>query len=294
MKYPISFAALSLVATIALVTSGCGRDNSADIQELGQQVGDVMASIDEGGGSDGGFAMLELSGQSMFARLSPSDVSDSWLFSNAYAVGCSDSSTWGACSGNVITRTFGGCSIGLASLTGTVSLTWANGASGCALSGIGQTVTRVPNFTLTGRRGATLTVSKTGSVGQRLTVNGVNQAAFSNDGIRRTFTSPAGATLFDFSTQTTSDITVSGLTRSTRVVSGGALRVTNHASSVTCDFVPSSVSWSANCNCAVSGSWSASCSDGKLAVLTITGCGRATLELGDDTESFSFDRCYGF
>ena len=114
---------------------------------------------------------------------------------------------------------------------------------------------------------------------------------FSNDGINRVF-SIGSTILFNQTTATSGDITVSGTTRSNRIMSGGSLNVTNHISAVVCNYVPTNVTWaSGTCNCPTQGSWSGSCSDGKTTTLTITGCGTATYTEGSDTEAVSFDRC---
>lgn len=294
-------ALASAAVAVLMVLGGCGKSDSADIEETAQQVGDVMASIDEAGGnSSGSIAAVsvgeELGARRAFARVAPSEVRDSWLASifapSAYATSCAFSS-FSSCSSNVITRTWGGCTIGTATLTGTVTFTWGDGAASCTMSSSGHSVARDPSFTITGRRGGTMTVSKTGTVGQKIT-RGSSAGAFTftNDGIRRVIASSGGETLFDFTTSTTSAISVSGASRSGRSISGGALRVTNNASGVYCDFTPSSVTWSSGCNCPTSGSFSASCSDGKSASISLTGCGTADFTLGEDTQSLSFDRCY--
>lgn len=279
-----------------VLLGGCSTGTSVDIEETAQQVGDIMASIDESGGTNGVLGGREAEvlnrrvPETLFAKTA------SYLLPLAHATSCASASTFGACSSNVITRTFGDCTIGGAVFSGTVTLTWGAPATSCVMTGSGATVTRNPGFVVTGRRGATLTVSKTGTLGQRMTWasgTGTNKVFnFSNDGIRRVFTAN-GSTLFDFTTATTSDITVTGTLRSNRVVNGGNLRVTNNLSSVTCDYVPSSVTWSSTCNCAVSGSWTGTCSDGKASDVSITGCGAATFTMGSESQMFTFDRCYG-
>ena len=299
MKMKILF----LMTILAL--QSCGSSSTTDTtEETGQQVGDVMASVDEGGGSTGGtFAFLGIdpkSAQRTFARLSPSDVEPTWMekisapfqpVTNAYAGSCSTDATFSTCSSNVMTRTFSGCTIGYATVTGTVALTFVDAAvdSTCSLASAGHTVTRVPAFTITGRRGATLTVSKTGTNGQVITKGSGSTFTFSNDGIRRVFT---GASTLDFTTKTTSDITITGTSRSGRTMSGGNIRVTNNTSGVYCDFVPSNVTWGATCNCATSGSWAGTCSDGKTSSLSITGCGTGTITIGSSSTSVTLDRCY--
>jgi hypothetical protein len=276
----------------------CAEDevNVADIQETGQQIGDVMASVDESGGtSDGTMAFME--GQRKFMAVKQKqlprniveDVFDLFTpIKSAQAVACKDT-TYSACTSSAKVRDLAGCTIGSAEFTGDITLNFSNAS--CLMSTNGNRVDRNPNFTVTGRRDATLTVSKTGSIGQRMERTGTNSFAFSNDGIRRVF-SANGVDLFDFTTTTTTNITVTGTSRSDRVMTGGTLRVANNKTSVTCDYSPSNVAWSSSCNCASSGTWSGSCSDGKTSELTITGCGTATLTVEDSSESLQFDRCY--
>lgn len=267
MRHPFAWILVSLVAF-----AGCGTDPAVtvDVEETAQQVGDVMASIDESGGNANGSTSLTRAGS------------------------CASASTYGACAGSTIVRTFNGCTIGGATLTGTVTLTWSGGT--CALGAANDTITRDPSFTLTGRRGATMTVSKTGAFGQRLTWqsgSGVNKVfAFDNDGIRRVIAS-GSSTLFDFTTTTTSPLIIQGTQRTNRLINAGTLRVANNLTSVTCDFTPVNVTWSATCNCADSGSWDATCSDGTSASVFITGCGTAIFTLGEARQAMNFDRCYG-
>jgi hypothetical protein len=284
------------IATVAIAAGSSCANNSADIEEVGQQIGDIMASIDESGGSSGGtLGQLDNGSARTFARLAPSELRGDWvdayLLPRAYAATCLTGSSFSGCSSGVITRTFNSCTIGTATFSGSVTLTFSSAA--CTMNSVNDTVTRVPAFTVTGRRGATLTVSKTGSIGQRVTRTSASALSFSNDGIRRVFTDASGSATFDFTTQTTSAIGISGTSRADRVLSGGTLRVTNNLTGTTCDFSPTNVSWSSTCNCATSGSWSGSCSDGKTGKLTITGCGTATLVIGEESQAVTFDRCYG-
>lgn len=268
-----------------------------------------MASIDEssGGSATGSYAVMDLqSTDRMFARLIPNSAADhifdgfqslyDGLLPSATAAACGLTS-FGSCASNVITRTFGGCTIGSATLDGSVTLTWSDLAvnSTCQMTASSHSISRSPNFTITGRRGGTLTVSKTGTNGQVIT-RGSSAAdyTFTNDGIKRAIVYQ-GSTLFDFTTETTAPLTVTGASRNGRVLtsSGGAgLKVTNNLTSVVCTYVPTSVTWSNACTCAVSGSWASTCSDGKSSNLDISGCGTATFTMGSETESVTFDRCY--
>lgn len=293
--------------SITLITSGlllaCNKEKDAiDNQEVGQQIGDLMASVDEAGQSSGTLAMNELqlkeSVRKTFRRLAPRDTPIfSSLFPQAFAASCSSSPGFGSCSGNSITRDFAGCTVGQATFSGTVVLTWGGPGVGvsCSLGTAGSHITRVPDFSVSGLRNAILDVEKTGSIGQRITWDsgsGTSKSfSVTNDGIRRTF-SIAGSTLFDYTTTITSPISVVGTTRASRVMTGGNLRVTNNSSGNVCNFAPTNVTWnSSSCNCPTSGTWSGSCSSGGTASVTITGCGTADLKIGDESDSVSFDRC---
>jgi hypothetical protein len=287
-----------LILGLSLVLLGsCGKlqdSETANAEETAQQVGDVVASIDEAGGSSGTLAMINHGAERTLKRHGYGPGTVDFLLPKAYAVTCGAGS-FGNCSSNSIQRNFANCTVGEAVFSGTVTLTWGGNSSNCSLAAANDTITRVPNFTVTGRRGATLSVSKTGQVGQRLTWtsgSGNNKVfSFSNDGIRRVFTLPSGSVLFDHSTSTVQSITVSGTSRSNRTITAGTLRVANNVSGVTCDYTPSSVSWSSGCNCPVSGSWSANCSDGSTSTLTHTGCGTAEFDLGSESTTVEFDRC---
>lgn len=306
---------LVLIWIVSLCVVGCkSSDEEAvetDIQETAQQVGDIMASMDEQGGDDGSVASLQnYKFQKTFERFNqepplPTATNiASMLISNAEAVTCYTSGTgtgWGSCSGRVITRSYNGCTIGAATLSGDVTLTWAGAGSACDWAGspsAGSTITRVPNFQLTGRRGATLAVTKTGTNGQVLTyVSGSGSSMvlnFTNDGIRRKFTSALNATLFDQTTTVVSStpLVVTGNSRTSRVMNGGFLTVTDTLNGVICNFSPSNVTWnSTSCNCPIQGSWSGSCDNGKSTTLTLTGCGTANYTEGGDITSVTFDRC---
>lgn len=289
---------LKILFGMALLLSSmsCRKNSSTevDIQETAQQLGDTMASIDEAGGSSGVLSLRE-SSRKTFARFAPDEIQRNSLFDlaipEAEATTCSVASTFGTCSSGTVVRNFGGCTVGSAVFNGTVTFTRSSGS--CSALSNGQSISRVPNFTITGRRGSTLTVVKTGTHGQVLTRGATaNDWTFSNDGIRRYFSTSAGVTFLDFTTETTSAMTITGANRSGRVLNGGQLRVTHNITGVTCDYTPSAVTWGASCNCATSGTWSATCSDGRTSVLTLTGCGTGSFSMGDQSENVTMDRCY--
>lgn len=307
MKYKI------LVLLCVTLVFGCRKseDNAtAEIEETAQQIGDVMASIDESSGStNGNIASMQNSIQKTFERYAPEEIPHpsmvaSVIIPKAEAASCftvgPSGTSFTACSSTTngsITKTFNNCSIGTASLSGDVTLAWTAAGNQCAMDSLNEQVERKPNFILTGRRGATLAVSTPNPSGQilKLTGNaagGANRVfEFTNGGIKRKFTSGSN-TLFDNTTSTNSAITITGSDRNNRVMSGGSLRVTNNLSSVTCDYVPTNVTWAGtSCNCPTSGSWSGTCSDGKSTTLNITGCGTGSYTEGSDTVSVVFDRC---
>jgi hypothetical protein len=225
------------------------------------------------------------------------------LIPSAWAESCVLAATFQPCSPlRTITRNFGGCTIGSSTLTGTVSLAWSGTGFGCSLTPATaelSTVTRKPEFTLTTRSGATLNVKLTTSAvfGQKLTyVSGSGSTAvfhFSSDGIRTTLKDATGFLVSDLTSQTSSDLIITGSSRVPRILSGGTLRIANNVNNVSCDFTPSAIAWSGTCNCPTSGSWSGTCSNGPSATLMLTGCGSAILTSGASSQSVNFDRCYG-
>ncbi len=288
----------------ALITSalfiGCTEDDplsQADIAETAQQIGDVMASVDESGGNNSGtIAVMENQRRYMaikeqqLPRNIARDVFE--LFTpvkEAQAAACS-TTNFNSCSSGTMVRDLNGCNIGSAVFSGNITLTFSQMA--CTLNSDGDHVSRNPNFTVTGRRDALLTVTKTGVNGQRMVRVGSGDYSLTNDGVRRVF-SASGTTLFDYTTSTTSPIQVTGTSRADRVMDGGTLQVANNKSGVICSFSPTQVTWASGCNCASSGQWTGTCSDGKTGGIEITSCGRATITLGDDDDEVSFDRCYG-
>lgn len=307
---------LLVLGTIILLASGCKKNSestttSNDISETGQQIADVTASIDESGGSSGNIGSASvgqsnqvipnseiIGGLKTLARVFPEEQIDGDVILNREKVGifglCSGSEQFSSCTSNVITRTFGGCNIGSATIDGSVTLTFSDVASDntCQMTTSGHYVRRVPSFTMTGPRGGTLTVSKTGTNGQQITRGtSATSLTFSNDGIRRVI-QKSGTTLYDFTTETTSSITITGANRSGRVLNGGTLKVTNNSTSGTCSMSPTNVTWASSCNCPTSGTWDGTCSDGTTSKLEYSGCGTGTLTIGSDSNSVTFDRCY--
>lgn len=295
------------IAFCAVIALSCGKKEEAktttpDNSEVAQSVGDTMAGVDESGGSGGTIGMqMELQeAKRLYAKYLPLDSFlmrlNGWTSNQAEAASCLLVG-FGSCSSNTMTRTFGDCTLGTLTFSGTVSLVWGGSSSSCGLSAAGDSITRSPNFTITGPTGGTFAVSKTATIGQKVTWStgsGTTRVfSFSNDGIRRVVKNSSGTTLYDFTTVTTSDITVTGTLRSNRTMSGGSMKITNNTSGVTCDLVPSNVTWASTCTCAVSGSFNGSCSNGSSVTTEILSCGTVKLTVGTDVQTVTLDRCVG-
>lgn len=286
--------ASAVITTFIFSCNNTPQDDS-NSQEMAQQIGDVMASIDEFGGSVGTLTLL----QKTFDRYAQNKIQDDknplakFFLTEANAAACLGNG-FGACFSGVMTRNFGGCTTLGATFSGTVRLTWNNAAT-CSMNSTFEYVVREPSFSVTGRLGATLSVSKVGTYGQRLTWtsgSGVNKVfLFDSDGINRTYTSSDGSILFNQTTYVMSPITITGTSRSNRIMTGGVLRVYNDLTRVSCNYTPTDVTWTADCNCPTSGSWAGTCSNSNDSALTITGCGKAQYTNGDFSESVIFDRC---
>lgn len=275
---------------------GCAEEEDLlGSESMALQLAEVMTAIDDSGGDTGSYAFMQkeihktqkLYPKHFYAKSSLS------LIPKAHAVACSSASTFSGCTNNVITRDFQNCTIGSVSLSGSVSYTFNDALTDntCSLASAGHSVTRDPDFEIRGPLGATYSVSRTGSFGQRVTLTSTpGEFEFTNDGLRRAL-SLEGVTLSDWSSSTSSAISVSGSSRTGRVADGGVLEVTNNLSGVTCDFVPSNVTWGASCNCATSGSWSATCSDGATVSYQVTGCDSGTLITNGTAEQVALNIC---
>lgn len=304
---------LAIFFSLVLVSCSGKQDDAggSEMTEPAQQIGDVMASIDEVGGTSGAIAAsaFEKESRRTFVRLAPEELNGnivSKLFVKSAEAFTCDSNVVGhvnggfsSCSSHQITRTFGGCTVGTGqdiTFNGTVVFTWTT-AGTCNISNTGERVDRSPNFTVTGRRGANLTVSKDATYGQRMTLTsttGVTPKVYSlaSDGIRRKFVTAGGVTTFDYITTVTSPVTVTGEARTGRVMNGGTIRVKDNLTGVTCDYSPVNVTWGSNsCNCPTQGTWQATCSDVKTASLVLTGCGTGDFTLGSESGHVTFDRC---
>jgi len=234
--------------------------------EIGGQIADVMASIDEMGKSTGTIQTL----------------------ATCYGNG------FGACVGNSVTRNFGSCMNGTYTFAGTSLLTWGGTSVACAMQNPGDFILRKPNYTITGGRFGSASVFKNSTNGETLTwLSGAAPKVFSynSDGIRKTI-GVSGTLYYDVTTSTAGNLTVTGQARAGRVMNGGTLEILNNINGAICTISPQNVTWAdANCTCGSAGSWQGTCGDGSLIRLDLTDCGHGQMTLGTYSEIISFDRC---
>ncbi|MFN0063683.1 MAG: hypothetical protein ACKVPX_14345 [Myxococcaceae bacterium] len=284
--FQIRLASIFILAGAA----GCS-DPVTDTGEVAQSAGEALASLDEVT-SGGGFAHL-LPMYRAPAHLSPSiwERATDLFVAPAYGAACS-TVTFDACSSGERLKTWGGCTIGRATLTGTVRLQFSRNL--CQVITNGDTVTRRPDFTIAGTRGATLTVSTSGTGGGQVLTKTATGYSFSVSGLDRAATRPDGGELFHIQTETTSPLTITGTSRANRVINGGTLRITHHIADFMTDLTPSNVTWTAGCNCPTSGMFSGTLSGSRTGTFTIefTGCGTATVTTGSASETVELDRCF--
>lgn len=296
-KWMFIVLSLSLLSVSCKNTEELISTTELDSEEVAQQIGETMAAVDESGGSGGQLAFFK-SNLRTFARRAPEALEKQSLFSllapEANAATCSAAPGFGACVNDRIVRNFNNCTIGSATISGTVTLSHYDSDgfndSTCSLI-VGETVARNPNFKVTGLRGAELAVTKTGSFGQQVLRATSSLYYLNNDGINRKLTFN-GTTLLDVTTTISSQIFVSGTARAGRTMNGGTVLVTDNIKGKTCSLSPSNVTWNGSCNCAISGSWAGSCSNGTTANVTITGCGTANININGEAKAIAFDRCY--
>jgi hypothetical protein len=275
-----------------LATGACRKQSLADQDQIGAAVGEVMASVDESTKGSGATARLPI------LRMPDELKAPVWrqvfdgVVRTAYAGSCLQS-LFATCNAGVRARAFDHCSIGAATLDGSVTLTFSD-TNSCAVAVAGDSVNRTADFTLTGPYGGTLAVSSPGG-GQVLTktATGFDYAV---PGMHRVLTGPGGHTLFDISTRTTTPIHLTGTSRANLVLVSGALEVSHNLAGYKVTLVPQNLTWAPTCNCAISGQLTGTVSgggklDGKSATVAITGCGQAEVTIDGDSESVTLDRC---
>jgi len=288
------FANTALSTCLLLGLANCGgvvTEGSAG-SELADVLGDAMGSADEALASA---ALL------MNATQAPTLSQRMWrqaskaLLPLAQIMGSCSSSGVSSCSSGVATLSYSSCTLGPLTLDGEVTFDFSD--NDCELNN-GDHVRRIPDFEITGRNGGTLgvTVFNPSSSGQKLTrVSGSYDYEVS--GLRRYFTSASGGRTVNYTIQTESKITITGLTRDSRRMTGGTLKIIDNIDGSETSITPSAVRWSSTCTCATGGSWigqtvldSGASED---FTLTITSCGNATMTKGSEESSVELERCIG-
>jgi hypothetical protein len=278
-----------VVAMMVAAAAGCRKKDEAD--QIGESVGEAMSSLDESIAGGAATAMFpyrhvpdELKGP-LWRRAMDS------VIPSAYAATCWEP-TFSACNASgVRSKDFGGCTIGGATLDGTVTLTFNRPL--CVVLTDGDAVTRTADLTLTGLYGGTLEVTSPGG-GQTLTKTAAG-FDYTVGGMERVLTGPGGRTVFDIATRTTAPIVVTGSSRADLKIVSGSLEVDHKIAGYKVTLTADNLAWTSSCNCATSGTLTGTVSggrfDGKSASVTLTGCGEADVTIGGETEMVLLDRC---
>ena len=273
---------------------GCRKSGDDESGQIGAAVGELMSSLDESSQDGTTTAMAprlpvlrapaELRGP-LWRR-----VLDAALPS-AYAGACI-ATRFSTCDAGTRARTFTACSLGAATLDGSVSLAFSSSPL-CLMAAEGESVTRTASFTLTGLYGGTLAVTSPGG-GQTLkkTATGFE---YTVGGMERIVKGAAGRTLVDVTTTTTAPLEITGSSRADLVITSGSLQVTHRLAGYSVTLTPTNLAWSAHCTCAISGSLSGTVAggknDGKSASMRLLGCGEAEVTVAGETTDVTLDRC---
>jgi hypothetical protein len=288
-RVPQAALAMAMALTAA---GGCRKMATGDDEsgQIGNAIGDSMASLDES--SSGGATTAMLPFRRVPAELKGSPWRRAWdaVVPSAYAASCW-TPTFSACNAGVRTKDYGDCSLGLATLSGTATLTFTQPA--CTIAADGDAVTRTADLTLTGLYGGTLEVTSPGG-GQTLTrtAAGFN---YSVGGMERVLTGPGGRKLVDIVTSTTAPIVVTGSSRADLTIVSGTFVLDHKLAGYKVTLTADNLAWTSTCNCASSGTLTGMVAggkhDGKSASVTITACGEAEVTIDTETVSVMLDRC---
>jgi len=284
--------AMVLAALMVAAAAGCRKRGGDDeIDQIAASVGEAMSSLDESVSGGAATAMRP------YLRM-PDALRPPWwrramdsVIPSAYAATCWEP-TFSACDASGMrTKDFGNCSIGLATLSGTVELAFSHPA--CVVATAGDAVRRTADFTLTGLYGGTLEVTSPGG-GQTLTRT-AGGFDYTVGGMERVLTAPGGRTLFDVATRTIAPIVVTGSSRADLKIVSGSFEIDHKVAGYKVTLTADNLAWTSTCNCASSGTLTGTVSggrrDGKSASVTISACGEADVTIDGDTESVTLDRC---
>lgn len=289
---------LALALAITMTTAaGCRKTSTGDDEtgQIGNAVGEAMASLDESVSGGSATAMLPVP----FRRAPDELRGPLWrramdaVIPAAYAADATScwTPTFSACNAGVRTKDYGNCNLGLAKLSGTVTLTFTQQL--CLIATDGDAVTRTADLTLTGLYGGTLEVTSPGG-GQTL-AKSAGGFTYSVAGMERVLTGPGGRKIFDIATSTAAPIVVTGSSRADLTIVSGSFVIDHKLAGYTVTLTANNLAWTSSCNCASSGTLTGMVAggrhDGKSASVTITACGEADVTIDGTTESVSLDRC---
>ena len=269
---------------------GCGVSGEDSNQsEYAYMVGDLMSAFDDALVSGGVLTLAQPARKAVFSNFLPASIFDK-AAAEPLATSCDDValSTCATGSGNGLqSRSYNGCTNNSLTFSGDVN--YIHSGVDCVLSPA-ESVDRTPNFTVTGRRGYSLYVYGE-SPAQTITRTGANAYTFSSGAITRAFTDTEGTTVLEFSSQTSSDLTITKSSTG-RTVTGGELQVSNLDGTESCALTPTSVKWdTTSCRCPVSGYWSGTCDGGNVKI-KFDGCGVAEFTYDDTETTLNLDRCF--
>lgn len=271
-------------------TSGSASVDNTD--EMGQVVADVLSGVTTGRNDPSKSARatpirLPAPERGAFDRLL--DL----LVPPAHAASCVLAKPT-ACTGGVITRDFAGCkSLGL-TLTGDIELRYSQ--PDCTFGAEGDSITRSPDFTMTGVLGRSYSVSSSPEGGQKVTKT-AKGFTFSTPGVERIGKDKSGAEVFHFKAKTTEDLVV-GLNLNNLVISSGTLEIDESVQGYGAVLAVESLTWEANCNCPVAGTLSGTITDAasntRSTAITFAGCGTGSVAVNGQAKALEFASCWGW
>jgi hypothetical protein len=295
--YVVILACVLVSCSKSSMTSSDGTEAASNISESAMSEAGQQASSSEG-------AAAPFTIQDMAADFDSMDYLDPADGSAHAQSACAFSIARSACSSNVDTITWGGCTVGFATLSGGWTETWSGGfcADGTkpGLLTSGNSVTRTSSSqVLTLPSGATLTTDTNAhndydgtSIGSGVTVsNTAGTRTVTIAGLHKVMVGPHGRTWFDHSFKSGGGgLSVVGTRAAgTRVVTGTSTLYHNLAK-YTAVHTFNSVTWgSASCCYPTSGSISTSLTgtgrSGSVSLAFSSTCGQATFTDTDSTTS---------